>query len=511
MDAEKPDYTTVLPPLRRVLILEDDKGDAKLMVAVLENGGCKVQCTVLDLPESFQEHLEIAEYDVILTDFHLGIWTALDALEILKRSGKDIPLIIVTGNLGDEAAAECIKQGAADIVLKDRPERLPQAVQRALEDKRLRTEKKRAFETICRLAAIVESSDDAIVGNTLEGIITSWNKGAEKLYGYSAAEVLGQDVSILVPPDRPEEAEQILAGLKRNERLEHYESVRVRKDGRPVNVSLNIFPLTDSGGEVIASASIAHDITEAKRFELDLQEKNKELDNANRAKDRFLASMSHELRTPLNAIIGFTGTLLMKLPGPLNEAQVEQLHTIQASGNHLLSLISDLLDLAKIESGKVAIALEPIVLQSVVEEVHTTMTPLAGKKGLKMRVHVPEEELVLTTDRRALCQILLNLTNNAIRFTEKGEVDIELRGHQDNGHRRAEISIRDTGVGIPDEDQAKLFQAFAQAGNTGSRRYEGTGLGLHLSQKLAQLLGGQICFHSQRGKGSTFTLSLPGK
>ena len=214
-------------------------------------------------------------------------------MQTLKQQGKDIPFIVVTGTLGDEAAVECIKQGAADIVLKDRPERLPQAVQRALEDKRLRTEKKRAFETICRLAAIVESSDDAIIGKTLGGIITSWNKGAEKLYGYSTAEILGQAVSMLAPPGRAEEVVQILAGLKRNERLEHFESVRVRKDGGLVDVSLNIFPLTDSDGEVIGGASIAHDITERKRFELNLQEKNKELDNANRAKDRFLASMSH--------------------------------------------------------------------------------------------------------------------------------------------------------------------------------------------------------------------------
>jgi protein-histidine pros-kinase len=510
MDAEKPDYTIVLPP-RRVLILEDNKLDAKLMVALLESGGCKVQATVLDLPESFQEHLEIAEYDVILSNFHLGIWTVLDALGILKRSGKDIPLIIVTGNLGDEVAAECIKQGAADIVLKDRPERLPQAVQRALEDKRLRAEKKRALETISRLAAIVESSDDAIVGKTLEGIITSWNKGAEKLYGYSAAEVLGQPISALAPPDLAEEEAQILARVERGKRIEHYESVRVRKDGSLVDVSLSIFPLTNSDGEVIGIASIARDIAERKRFEIDLKGKNTELENANRAKDHFLALMSHELRTPLNAILGFTGTLLMKLPGPLTEEQVRQLRTIQSSGKLLLSLISDLLDLAKIESGKVAIFWEHIILQSVVEEVRATLTPLAEKKGLKMTVHVPEEELVLTTDRRSLTQILLNLTGNAIKFTEKGGVDIELRGDRHNGHRLTEITVRDTGVGIPDKDQAKLFQAFTQVGNTGPRRHEGTGLGLHLSRKLAELLGGQIRFHSQYGKGSTFTLSLQGK
>jgi PAS domain S-box-containing protein len=267
MGDAKPDDTTGRPPLLRTLILEDNPRDAKLAVALLEGGGYKVQSTVLDLPESFREHLETAEYDVILADFNLLNWTAYDALAILKRSGKDVPLIVVTGALGDEAAVECIKQGAADFVLKDRLARLPSAVQRVLEEKRLRAENKRTFEATSRLATIVESSDDAIIAGTLECVITSWNKGAEKLYGYSAGEVLGQPISVLVPPERVEEVTQNLARLKRGERLEHFESVRVRKDGSLVDVSLSIFPLTDSRGEVTGIASIARDITERKRAE----------------------------------------------------------------------------------------------------------------------------------------------------------------------------------------------------------------------------------------------------
>ena len=236
-----------------------------------------------------------------------------------------------------------------------------------------------------------------------------------------------------------------------------------------------------------------------------------ELESANLAKDRFLASMSHELRTPLNAIIGFTGTLLMKLPGPLSDGQSRQLLTIQSSAKHLLSLINDLLDLAKIESGKVVITPEPVVCQSVVEEVRSALAPLAEKKGLQFKVQVPQEDLVVRTDRRALSQILLNLANNAIKFTEKGEVRVQLRRHRENGHARTELSVHDTGIGIREEDQEKLFQAFTQMGNTGTRRYEGTGLGLHLSQKLAELLGGHILFESEYGKGSTFTLALPEK
>jgi PAS domain S-box-containing protein len=256
------------PPLPlRVLLLEDNPRDAKLTTSVLEAGGYTLQYEVTDSPEVFRERLEKADYDVILADFNLRNWTAIDALETLKQSGKDIPLIVVTGSLGDEAAVECIKQGAADFVLKDRPARMPSAVQRALDEKRLRTENKRAFEAISRLATIVESSDDAIIGKTLDGAITSWNKGAEKLYGYSAAELLGQSISTLVPADRSEEVGQILSRVKRGERLEHFESVRVRKDGGLVDVSLSIFPLTDSRGEVTGIAAIARDITERKRAE----------------------------------------------------------------------------------------------------------------------------------------------------------------------------------------------------------------------------------------------------
>jgi len=272
MDTTEPDGVNSSTPSLRVLILEDNPRDAKLNVSVLEGGGFRVQFEVTDSAQFFRERLEKAEYDVILADFNLRNWTALDALEILKQSGKDIPLIMVTGFLGDEAAVECIKQGAADFVLKDRPARLSNAVRRALEEKRLRTENKRAFDAISRLATIVESSNDAIIGGTLEGVITSWNKGAEKLYGYSAGEILGQPISVLAPPERSEEVTQILARLKRGERIEEYELERVRKDGSLIYISLSLFRLTGSRGEVTGAAAIARDVTERKRAEQALHE-----------------------------------------------------------------------------------------------------------------------------------------------------------------------------------------------------------------------------------------------
>jgi protein-histidine pros-kinase len=255
-------------------------------------------------------------------------------------------------------------------------------------------------------------------------------------------------------------------------------------------------------------SSAIRDITERKSFEQALQEKNDELADANRAKDQFLATMSHELRTPLNVILGFTGTLLMKLPGPLTIDQEAQLKTVKTNAQHLLSLISDLLDLARIESGKVELSPEPVSCQELLREVSSSLKLQLENKRLALVLDVPDVALVVNTDRRALSQILFNLTSNAIKFTEHGEVKLHVGLVDEPGGKAVEIAVRDTGIGIRDCELPTLFQAFAQAGGE-RQRHEGTGLGLYVSHRLADLLGGRLTVTSEVGVGSTFTLVLP--
>ena len=219
--------------------------------------------------------------------------------------------------------------------------------------------------------------------------------------------------------------------------------------------------------------------------------------------------MSHELRTPLNAIIGFTGTLLMQLPGPLNDEQERQLGIVQWSARHLLSLINDILDLAKIESGKMELNFEAVPVKEVVKDVAASLAALASEKGLEFTSSVSKDGESAVTDRRALRQVLLNLTNNAIKYTEKGFVRIDVRGTTWKDRPAVAVSVVDTGVGIKSEDQQRLFEAFEQLEHLHTRRFEGTGLGLYLCRNLAALLGGELNLTSEYGSGSTFTLLLP--
>jgi signal transduction histidine kinase len=256
---------------------------------------------------------------------------------------------------------------------------------------------------------------------------------------------------------------------------------------------------------------LAHHAGELETINREMALKNVELAEASRMKSAFIANMSHELRTPLNAIIGFTGALLMKLPGPLTVEQDKQLNTIRSSARHLLSLINDILDVARIEAGKVTLSVESVQCQALVQEVSETLRPLAAQKGLALEVELAPQPIAVDTDRRALTQILINLANNAIKFTEQGTVRLALSQRTEAGQLLTEFSVIDSGAGIREEDQAKLFQAFSQLDSTSTRHAEGAGLGLYLCQNLANVIGGHLFFKSDFGSGSTFTLALKGR
>jgi len=410
-------------------------------------------------------------------------------LILITRYGRRIPVSFNAGVFTDAAGTALgILAGARDITAQ-------KGMEKQLRDSQFYTR------------SLIESNIDALMTTDPLGIITDVNQQMEALTGGTRDELIGTPFKNYFTD--PRAAEEGIRLVLRETRVTNYELTARSKSGRETVVSYNATTFNDQAGKLQGVFAAARDVTERKRFEQTLQEKNIELENASLAKDRFLASMSHELRTPLNAIIGFTGTLLMKLPGPLTDDQEKQLRTIQTSSRHLLSLINDLLDLAKIESGKVELNMETVNCRSIIEDVTTTLRSLAEAKNLNFEVAIPEDEVTIRTDRRSLTQILINLTNNAIKFTDKGTIRIELRWRHDNGNSLAEVTVADTGIGIRPEDQARLFQAFMQVDSSSTRAYEGTGLGLHVSQKLAGMIGGRVSFESEYGKGSRFTISVP--
>lgn len=360
--------------------------------------------------------------------------------------------------------------------------------------------------------SLLDSMPDAVVISNEAGYILLVNAQAEALFGYTREELIGHTIEMLLP-------ERFRSGHVAR-RLTYFKQARPRpmglgldlyarrRDGSEFPVEISLSPIDTEVGRL--SVGAIRDITERKMFEVTLQEKNAALERADKAKDRFLATMSHELRTPLNAIIGFTSLMLMRLPGPLTSDQENQLQSVQISGRHLLSLINDLLDLAKIESGSIQLTIESVDWRTVAQDVCGSLRSAAESKGLTLAMHLPDNPVVHDTDRRAVQQILTNLAGNAIKYTDSGSVTIDLAVCLHEGSRRIELSVTDTGRGISEEDQARLFQAFVRVGDPQSQqRHEGTGLGLYLCKNLSNLLGGDIEIQSTAGHGSRFALVVP--
>ena len=367
------------------------------------------------------------------------------------------------------------------------------------------TERKEAEEKIKRLANIVESSNDAIITISLEGIVTSWNKGAEQIYGFMAEEVLGKHITIIEPDSLKGEIIRLAGEIKQGKNVNHFETVRSKKDNTTINVSVTLSPITDQYGKVVAVSCIGGDITEKKIAEQFLQEK-KIAEVANRTKSDFLAKISHELRTPLNSIIGFSDMLLEQIYGELNEKQIRATMNISKSGKLLLNLINNLLDISKVESGKTELNYRNFELVSKLNLIRNLMLPIADRDNIKIEIDIDDKLTSICADEDKFVQIMYNLVDNAMKFSfENSSVKIGARRKGD----LVEITVMDTGIGIKGEDHYKLFKPFSQIDTLSHRKSQGTGLGLSLVKQIVHLHGGYVWFRSTPSKGSTFAFVIP--
>ncbi|MGD1059480.1 MAG: PAS domain S-box protein [Solirubrobacteraceae bacterium] len=361
-----------------------------------------------------------------------------------------------------------------------------------------------------RFRLLAEDSTDVITRVSTQSIMHYVSPASRELYGYDPEEMVGRSAWDYIHPEDHAMARQTGAAVRVRGSHDHAIEYRARRsDGSYVWVESKVRTLWDPvTGEAAGFHNTTRDISARKRAEAEILHAKEEAEQANRAKTDFLAGTSHELRTPLNAILGFTGVLLIGLPGPLNDEQTKQLRAVRHGGRHLLSLINDLLDLTRIESGKVELHPEAFDCHALMDEVAVGLRPLAQEKGLNLEVAPVLTAIELFCDRRAVSQILINLTNNAIKFTDRGSVRLELSQRIDRERSLTRFAVIDTGPGIALEDQARLFTAFARIASADARQIEGTGLGLHISRALADAIDGSITFESATGEGSTFALEV---
>ena len=412
------------------------------------------------------------------------------------------------------------------------------------------TERSAAEEVRATLAAIVESSDDAIISKDLSGVITSWNKSAEGLFGYTADETVGRPITLLIPPDRLDEERKILEQLKRGERVDHFETVRMRKDGSRLDISLTISPVKGADGRIVGASKVARDITDRKLAEKALREYAEQLKDADRRKDEFLATLAHELRNPLAPIRN--AVELLKRPNLTAENFQLAREITESQLNQMVRLVDDLLDLSRISQGKIELKKERVTLKSILDQALETSRPHVEAAGHKLSVSLPPRNVYLDADPLRLAQVLSNLINNACKYSaNNGNIEIKAdletaienkrsQGDAENGRGEAVaeptivssiaeiesvsaskgeipkstmalvLSVKDTGIGIAPEHLPRIFGMFSQVGSALNRSQGGLGIGLALVRGLVEQHGGSVEARSEGlGKGSEFIVRLP--
>jgi PAS domain S-box-containing protein len=351
------------------------------------------------------------------------------------------------------------------------------------------TERKQAEEARARLAAIVESSDDAIVSKDLSGIIQTWNKGAERIFGYTPEDAVGQPITMIIPPDRLDEEPEILRRIRCGERVDHFETVRRHKDGTLLDISLTISPVVDSRGAIVGASKVARDITERRALE--------------RQKDQFLGIAAHELRTPVTGIKGYTQLLARRLHRAGDTASAEMLGKLDRQIDRLTGLIDDLLDVARIESGVLPFRPAPFELNAFVRETVEEMQQTTERHTIAWEL---AESVTLVADRDRIGQVLTNLLGNAIKYSPQAD-RVVVRTTRDG--ENVIVSVQDFGIGIPREKQAHLFERFYRVDGESRAGFSGLGLGLYVAAEFVKRHGAAIWVESEEGEGTTVRFSLP--
>ncbi len=341
-------------------------------------------------------------------------------------------------------------------------------------------------------SAIIASSNDAIISKTLEGIVTSWNPAATKMFGYTQAEMLGQTMVLLVPADHVDEEPEILSKIRRGEFIEHFETVRRRKNGEVIPVSVTISPIRDRNGTVIGASKIARDISERKKAE--------------RMKSEFVATVSHELRTPLTSIRGALGLVLGKFGAGMADKARQLLETANRNSERLTLLINDILDLEKIESGRLDFEFKPADLVTIANQALSANEGYGQQHGVKLVLREAPPSASVWADAHRLLQVFANLISNAVKYSPPGgTVELSLQAVS-AGWR---VGVRDHGSGIPEEFKQRMFQRFAQADSSDTRQKGGTGLGLSITKAIVERHSGSIGYTSQADQGTEFFFVLP--
>lgn len=504
----------------RVLVVEDSRDDAELIIREVRRAGYTVEYERVETKPSMETVLSSHPWDVVLSDWSMPRFSAMAALETLKASGLDIPFIVVSGTIGEETAVTALKAGAHDFLVKGKLARLVPAIERELREVEIRHSHRNAES---RYQLLVERLPIVVYLSPVEQITrtTYVSPQIHTILGYTPEEWVANPEfwqTRLHPEDRESVVKSVIE-CGRNEQFFDMEYRMLARDGHIVWFHDQALLVRNERGHRLFWQGVKIDITRHKQAEEEIRtlnadleqrvvERTTELERALRAKDEFLASMSHELRTPLNAILGLSDSLAEQVAGPLNEKQQRYVTTISESGNHLLSLINDILDLAKIESGQIVLNIDEVNIKRICQASIRMINELAHRKNQLVDLKIDDHMQSIWADERRLKQILVNLLSNAVKFTpENGRLGLEVQG--DAQEKRVVFTVWDNGIGISESDLDRLFRPFVQLDSTLAREATGTGLGLALVAQMTRLHGGSVSVESQRGKGSRFTVVLP--